>query len=375
MNHKQFYRDTWVEINLQALYENIVHIRRQLPDQTKIIAAVKANGYGHGAFETAQTAIRAGADGLAVAFLDEALALRQKGIEAPILILGATNPEHAAIAAKNEIALTVFSSDWLHHAEKKLPPSTRLRVHVKCDTGMGRIGITEEDELQRIERILLTSKSFTFEGIFTHFATADQWEPSYYHHQLSQFQHYLQSLETTPPYIHAANSAAALFHRDSIFNAVRVGIAMYGLSPSDEVKANFPFQRQEAFSLRTKIVHVKKIKAGEKVGYGGSYEAKTDEWIATLPIGYADGWIRKLTGQRVIAGNELVPIVGRICMDQTMIKLPFYMPIGTTVTLIGKQGDFFISVDDIAKKIDTINYEVTCNISSRVPRVYINKPM
>ncbi|MCJ8008498.1 alanine racemase [Lederbergia wuyishanensis] len=370
MEDKVFYRDTWAEIDLDALYSNISQIREYLPEETKIFAAVKANAYGHGDIPTSKTVLAAGVHGLAVAFLDEALAIREAGITAPILVLGASRADDAWIAARKNISLTVFQVDWLQEAEKVIPAGTNLRVHIKCDTGMGRIGITKEDELEQIEDFILQSDRFFFEGIFTHFSTADQLDETYYNQQLSRFQYFLSCLKTLPPYIHAANSAGALCHHDSLFNTVRIGIAMYGLSPSDEIKDNLPFNRKEVFSLHTKITHVKKLHVGEKVGYGADYTATKDEWIATLPIGYADGWIRKLKGFEVIADGEMVPIVGKICMDQTMIKLPRSMPVGTQITLIGKQKEHFISVDDVAKKLETINYEVTCAITNRVPRVY-----
>ncbi|MBS4202304.1 alanine racemase [Bacillus sp. FJAT-49732] len=373
--NKVFYRDTWAEIDLDALYSNISQIREYLPKETNIFAAVKANAYGHGDIPTAKTVLAAGVHGLAVAFLDEALAIRDAGITAPILVLGATRAEDAGIAACKNISLTVFQLDWLQQAEKVIPTETSLRVHIKCDTGMGRIGITNEDELLKIDGFIRKSDRIIFEGIFTHFSTADQLNETYYNKQLSRFKYYLSCLETLPPYIHAANSAAALCHNDSLFNTVRIGIAMYGLTPSDEIKDILPFNRKEVFSLHTKIVHVKKLHAGEKVGYGADYCASEDEWIATLPIGYADGWIRKLRGFEVIADGEMVPIVGKICMDQTMIRLPRNMPVGTQVTLIGKQKELYISVDDVATKLETINYEVTCTITSRVPRVYKTRSM
>jgi len=365
-----FYRETWAEIDLDALHSNISQIREYLPENMNIFAAVKANAYGHGVIPTAKTALAAGVHGLAVAFLDEAIVIREAGITAPILVLGATRAADAGIAAIHNISLTVFQKDWIKEAEKVIPPECKLRVHIKCDTGMGRIGVTEEDELRQIDALLRQSSQFIIEGIFTHFATADQLDEAYYNKQLSRFKYFLHCLEALPPYIHAANSAAALCHADSFFNTARIGIAMYGLTPSEEIKDLLPFTRKEVFSLHTKIVHVKKLQAGEKVGYGADYTASEDEWIATIPIGYADGWIRKLRGFKVIADGEMVPIVGKICMDQTMIKLPRKMPVGTQVTLIGKQKNHFNSVDDVAKKLETISYEITCTITNRVPRIY-----
>ncbi|RWR04227.1 alanine racemase [Siminovitchia fortis] len=366
----QYFRDTWAEIDLDALYQNVKTIRDGLPRETKLFAAVKANAYGHGDFQIAKEALKAGAHGLVVALLDEALVLRQKGIKAPILVLGLIRPADAGVAARHHISVPVVQLEWLKEAGRTMgagvPP---LKIHVKCDTGMGRIGLKHEEELKEIEQFIKQTDEFEFEGIFTHFSTADQASEKYYQGQLAAFKKFVSVLETVPKYVHAANSAGALCHNDSFFNAVRVGIAIYGLSASQERP---PLNKgKQVFSLHSKIVHVKKIRPGECIGYGAAYQAEKEEWIATIPVGYADGWLRKLEGQSVIAGGERAEIVGRICMDQTMVRLPHYMPIGTQVTLIGGQGTGdFITVEEIAEKLDTINYEVICMINFRVPRFY-----
>lgn len=371
MNERQLYRDTWAEIDLNAIAYNMKEICKLLPNKTKVFAAVKANGYGHGAIQAARAALNSGAHGLLVAFLDEALELRKAGITAPILVLGYTRADDAGVAAKSNISLTVYQYEWLQNAEKFISDESTLSVHIKCDTGMNRIGIKGINDLCLMEDFITTSSSYYFEGIYTHFATADQVEEQYYQKQLARFREFLGVLKTQPPYVHAANSAATLYHHDSLFNAIRVGIAIYGLSPSPEIKPYLPFKGMEAFSLYTKIIHIKKLSAGETIGYGATYTAEEDEWIATIPIGYADGWLRHLQGFRVIADDEWAPIVGRICMDQTMIKLPYFMPIGTKVTLMGQRNGKKISIDHVAEKLNTINYEVTCMISHRVPRIYI----
>ncbi len=367
-NQNEFYRDTWAEIDLTALYHNVKKIRERFSDETSMFAAVKGNAYGHGDYEVAKVALQAGANGLVVALLDEALTLRKKGIDAPILVLGAIRPTDAGIAARHRISVPAFRMDWLEEAGEWIPQGEVLHVHIKCDTGMGRIGLKTIDELKQIEQLIAKSDKFFIEGIFTHFATADHRDDHFYNEQLKKFQAFVAHLKKAPRYVHAANSAGALCHNDSLFNAVRVGIGIYGLSPSEERKTNF--QGEEVFSLHSKIVHVKKIQKGETIGYGASYRAKEEEWIATVPIGYADGWLRKLEGQPVLVGGEKAVIVGRICMDQTMIKLPYYMPVGEKVTLIGRQASHHISVEDIAKKLGTINYEVVCTINFRVPRMY-----
>ncbi|KQL51049.1 alanine racemase [Heyndrickxia shackletonii] len=365
-----FYRDTWAEIQLDYLKENVLSVREHLPKDVEIFAVVKANGYGHGDVQVAKAALEAGAHGLAVAFLDEALVLRKNGIDVPVLVLGATRHEDAIIAAKNKISLTVFQKEWLEKAMLTLG-NDMLSVHVKCDTGMGRIGIRNRSELKDIVNVIENSHNLIFEGIFTHFATADELNTDYYETQLHRFMEMVNALDIKPRYIHCANSAATLRFPQSGFNAVRLGIAMYGLSPSDEMKNLVPFPLKEVFSLHTKIVHVKRLSPGESISYGATYQTKEEEWIATLPIGYADGWIRKLQGQVVLVEGKEAPIVGRICMDQCMIRLPYYMPVGTNVTLIGEQEGHFISINDIAYKLETINYEIPCTISKRVPRVYI----
>ncbi|WP_028390573.1 alanine racemase [Bacillus cihuensis] len=371
MEKKEFYRDTWAEVNLDHIYRNIINLKQHLSSETKLFAVVKANAYGHGAVDVAKTALYAGADYLAVAFLDEALALRRKGILAPILVLGATRPESAKIASKERITLTIFQDDWIQNAKSYLQDEDILYVHVKCDSGMGRLGIRSRVELEAIESSLLKDSRFVFEGIYTHFSTADSLNKDYYHKQLDVFQKMLSWLKSKPQLIHASNSAASLRYPEATFNSVRMGIAMYGLTPSVEMKELLPYPLSPALSLKTRIVNVKELKKGESVSYGATYTAMENEWIATLPIGYADGWIRKLQGQEVLINGEKAPIVGRICMDQCMIKVPKNTPIHTEVTLIGEDNGQEITVDEIAEKLETINYEITCMIASRIPRVYI----
>lgn len=365
-----FFRDTWAEVDLDCISENVRQTRKLLPDDVAIIVVVKANAYGHGAVEVAKTALANGASCLAVAFMDEALAIRRKGIDAPILVLGATRAEDINVAAENNFILTVFQEDWLKQARKHLKKDARITLHLKIDTGMGRIGIKDRTELEAIENLAAEDPRFDLAGAFTHFATADETDLSYFHKQLSHFKEMLSAFKNKPRMIHASNSAAALRKTGADFNGIRLGISMYGLTPSMEIEKDIPFPLHEAFSLRTKIIHVKKLMPGEKVSYGGTYEAQEEEWIGTLPIGYADGWIRKLQGQEVLINGMRAPIVGRICMDQCMVKLPGKMEPGTTVTLIGRDGGDMISVNEIARKLETINYEVTCMISNRVPRMY-----
>lgn len=365
-----YHRDTWAEINLDHISYNMEEMKRYIGENVKVFAVVKANAYGHGDEEVAREALSSGASYLAVAFLDEALALRKKGIAAPILVLGMCRPEDVKIAADNKIALTVFQQQWLRDVKNILPSASRLSVHLKLDTGMGRLGVRNKDELKELETIIKGDPRFKLEGVYTHFATADELNFSYFEQQLERFQEMISWFENRPEFIHTSNSASALIHPETHYNAVRMGISMYGLTPSPEIESVLPFLLRPAFSLHTKLVHVKKIKKGERLSYGATYEAAEDEWIGTLPIGYADGWIRKLQGQEVLIEGQRVPIVGRVCMDQCMVKLPAELPIGTVVTLIGKQGEEYISVNEVAEKLQTINYEVICMIAGRIPRVY-----
>ncbi|MGE7880192.1 alanine racemase [Peribacillus muralis] len=371
METKIFHRDTWAEVNLDHIYKNISSMKTRLRNGVSLFAVVKANAYGHGDYDVAKTALEAGADFLSVAFLDEALSLRKKGITAPILVLGVSRPESAVLAAEQGISVTAFDEAWLESAKAQLKPGQVLQVHVKVDSGMGRIGIRDKNQLMKVESLLMRETCFNFQGIFTHFATADELKTDLYEKQLAVFKAMLAGLTERPDYIHAANSAASLRFADPIWNAVRMGISMYGLSPSMEMKPLLPFPLQQAISLKTKLVAVKQLVEGESVSYGATYTAQGNEWIGTLPIGYADGWIRKLQGQEVLIEGMRVPIVGRICMDQCMIKLPGSFPVGTEVTLIGDDGVESITVDEIAAKLETINYEVTCMIGARVPRVYL----
>lgn len=368
----QFFRDTWAEINLDHLTDNIKNIKRHIAsDEVKMFAVVKANAYGHGDLQVAEAALEAGVHGLAVAFLDEAVSLRKGGIEAPLLVLGASRAQDVNLASDYNVSLTAFDLDWLKEASKHLKPDARLKLHIKCDTGMGRIGIRSADELKKIESYIHSISQFEMEGIFTHYATADELDDAYLERQLGKFNEMLAVLDERPEYVHSSNSAAVLRKPDTHFNAVRVGIAMYGLTPSQEMKEVLPIPLKEVFSLYSRLIHTKEIKAGDKISYGATYEASENEWIGTIPIGYADGWIRKLQGQEVIVDGKRSPIVGRICMDQCMISLPRPLKTGEKVTLIGRDGNEAVTIDEIAGKLETINYEIPCIISARVPRIYI----
>lgn len=369
-----YYRDTWAEINLDAVAANVENMKAHLAKDVQIMAVVKADGYGHGAVQTAQTALASGASWLGVALLDEAIALRQAGIRAPILVLGWTRPSDITLAERLNISLTVFQKEWMDAASAAYKGKAPVFIHLKCDTGMGRLGVRSKEEMTELIKAIKSDPRFIVEGAYTHFATADETDRRYFDLQYTRFEEMLGWLETlhiNPNIIHCGNSAAALKHPSKMFNLIRFGIAMYGLSPSLEMKPDLPFPLQEAFALRSRLVHVKKIAAGEAVSYGATFKAEAPTWIGTIPIGYADGWLRRLSGKAsVLVSGRRMPIVGRICMDQMMCQLDQAYPVGEAVTLIGEADGQAIPIDEIAGYLETINYEVPCMISKRVPRLY-----
>ncbi|WP_042220376.1 alanine racemase [Oceanobacillus manasiensis] len=366
-------RPTWAEIDLEAITHNIKAMIQRLPERTEIIAVVKANGYGHGSVQVAKRALESGATSLAVALLEEALELREAGIDAPILVLGWVPPEAAAIASKHHISLTFFQKDWLDQVSRLDLNGETLQLHLKIDTGMGRIGIRTNEELREILYALNDKPSIYLTGVYTHFATADAQNLTYFHKQRERFSKMLAELKelwSGEVAIHIGNSASAIRLPEGMYDFVRYGISMYGLYPSQVVKEEQAINLKQAFSLHSRLAHVKQIEAGDAVSYGLTYSAEKTEWIGTIPIGYGDGWIRKFQGFSVLVDGKRQPIVGRICMDQTMIRLDREYPVGTKVTLLGSQNGSFISMDEAASYLDTINYEIPCLLNERIPRIY-----
>lgn len=372
MTTETHYRPTQAIVNLEAIKENVSNLKKFLQPNTKIMAVVKANAYGHGDVKVAEAAIEAGATMLAVATPDEALHLRNFFPNIEILILGYSPVSFAEVAAKENITLTVYSSDWVKQIaiDVNLP----LKLHIKIDTGMGRIGVTTLEELLDLYENIEKKNGLIVDGVFTHFATADEEDDSYFIKQVDKFNKLVESLPKRPRIVHAANTATMLMKDPTLhFNAVRFGISMYGLAPSQYVKTKLPFPIKQAFSLETELVAVKLLQKGESVGYGATYNVEDEVYVGTIPIGYADGLIRKFSGQEVLIDGKRVPIIGRICMDQCMIALPAAYNIGEKVTLIGIQNNEEITIDEWAEKVETINYEVPCIITARVPRIYLTK--
>ncbi len=369
-------RPAWVEINLDTIKRNMEIIRKQVPSHVEVMAVVKANAYGHGAVEVAKTVLQSGATRLAVSEMDEALELRQHGIEAPILILGTVELNQAELALQNNITLAVYNYDFavgLSQIAKKLH-KTAL-VHIKIDTGMGRIGYpATQESVQEIARIAQLP-DLTIEGIFTHFALADTTVQDYTKLQYQRFCFVYQELAKLGiniPVHHCANSAA-IAQLDCYEDMVRAGIILYGMEPSAATDMRRLRGVRPAISLKCRIMHIKTLSAGDSVGYGRKFIATKPTVVATLPIGYADGYTRLFSGKAyVLIHGQKAPILGNICMDQCMVDITHIKgaKIGDEVVLIGEQGGKTISPELLATLIGTINYEIVCMLGRRLPRCY-----
>jgi alanine racemase len=368
-------RDTRAVIDLSAVADSIRGIAKLVGRGVEVMAVVKADGYGHGAVRVARTALASGATRLAVAYAQEAVELREAGVSAPILVLGNAPADSAETLLRHDLVQSVCDTD-LPRALSALSSADRpARVHVKVDTGMGRIGVMPEDTPDYVA-FLRTLPNLIVEGIFTHFPKSDEADPTFTNGQIGTFTGLLAELSSRGveiPLRHMANSGGVLAFRASYLNLVRPGIMIYGLYPSKEVARTIPLR--EAMSLVTRIRFIKRVPPGTPVSYGGTYVTKDAATVATLPVGYADGYRRLLSNRyEALVRGARVPIIGRVCMDMTMIDVTHVRgaAVGDEVVLIGKQGDQEISIDDMADALSTINYEITCLVGKRVPRVYIN---
>ncbi|CAM2980765.1 alanine racemase [Paenibacillus sediminis] len=376
------YRATRAEINLDALSANYAAFRKVLPPEMKLLACVKANAYGHGAVQVAKEMERLGADYLSVAFLDEALELRHAGVKLPILILGYTPPEGIQTAWEHDVTVTLFSEEVLE-AIRNIDTGDskrKLKVHIKIDTGMGRLGLLPDQDVVSFVQKVNRLSHVDVEGLFTHFARADEEDKTYTLEQYRRFKSVATALQDNDiqiPILHTGNSATAIDMPELSWNMVRIGVSMYGLYPSAEVN-RASITLTPVMSLKTQVAFVKQLPPNWGISYGSRYVTDQEEWIATLPIGYADGYSRMLTGKaQVLIRGRRVPIVGTICMDQCMVSLQSFgeeakdIKTGEEVVLIGQQSGEIISADEVADQLGTINYEVVCMIAHRVPRLYI----
>lgn len=367
-------RPTWVEINLDALVHNYEEIRSIVGPDVKILGVVKADAYGHGSLECALALCRAGVDMLAVAFIDEAIALRQGGITCEILLLGFTQKELIPDLIRWDVIPGVYQMDFARAlSDYCLETDTKHPIHIKIDTGMGRIGIDWREAAEVIETMSQLA-GLELQGLYSHFSTADAKDKTHTREQVRRFKKLVSELEEKNidiPIKHVANSAGIFDCEGVHFDMVRPGIILYGLYPSSEVDRS-KIDLKPVMTMKSTIVHLKTINSGDSVSYGNHFVATQDCVIGTLPIGYGDGLTRMLTGlARVWTNGQLVPIVGNICMDQCMIDVTELDEVSlyNEVEIFGEN----ISADILADALGTINYEITCMVNKRVPRVYIEE--
>jgi alanine racemase len=368
-------RPAWVEINLDHLAHNIVQFRQLVAPQTRIMAVVKADGYGHGALMIGKTALASGAESLAVAFVEEGIYLRQSGIDAPILLLGYTDPVQFTTLISYNLTPTVFDLPTAVEFSKQAQAAgVVLPLHLKLDTGMGRVGLLPAEAVAVTEQIAALP-ALEIEGIFTHLAVAEDEDRSYTEEQLRKFNQIIETMKAKGisfPLIHAANSAAAINNPDAHYNLIRLGLALYGHYPATTLR-KCGISLKPALTFKSRVVLVKSLPPGSCISYGCTYQTANEELIATVPVGYADGYSRLLSNQgEVLIRGVRAPVVGRICMDHLMVNVSHIPGVhrGDEVVLYGRQGAEEMAVEEVADKIGTVNYELLCAVDKRVSRFY-----
>ena len=372
------YQRVWAEVDLDAIWENMVHMKENIAEKTKILAVIKTDGYGHGGVPIAKMLEQLDfMFGYAAATYEEAHVLREAGVKKPILILGYTFPYCYEELIREEIRPAVYRRDTVEElVAAAANVGQKAKVHIKVDTGMGRIGITPDEEGLEFVRFLMGHPELEVEGIFTHFAKSDEEDKTSANHQLALFQNFIDRIQTelglTIPVKHCSNSAAILEMPQANMDMVRAGITTYGLYPSEEVRKDIVPLRA-AMSLYSHIVYCKTIHAGQSVSYGGLFTAQKDTRVATIPVGYGDGYPRSLSGKGyVLIRGKKAPILGRVCMDQFMVdisEIPGVME-GDKVTLLGVDGTERITAEELGELSGRFNYEFVCDLGKRIPRVY-----
>ena len=374
---------TWAEVDLDILAENIREIRRITSPEAEVMGVVKADAYGHGAVQAARVLLENGASRLAVSMLDEAIELRHAGITAPILILSQIDKRRIPELLEHNITETVFSAEFAKSiSEEALKTGQTARIHIKLDTGMGRVGFPAvPDSVPEILEIAGMPGLFP-EGIFTHFATSDEPDNEYCERQFAKFMTMLGSLEARGlrfPIRHVCNSAAAMRFPEMHLDMVRAGLILYGMWPKGCPDAYKPIALKPVMTLKTAVIHIKNLSEGEAVSYGRHFTASRQSVIATIPVGYADGYARRLSNRAdVLFRGQRARVIGSICMDMCMIDVTDFKErpkIGDEIVLFGTEivgnQKCSLSVDEISDLLDTINYEITCLVGKRVPRVFL----
>lgn len=365
-------RLTWVEIDADALANNVRRIKSIIGPDVALMAVVKADGYGHGAVLTARVALQNGAAYIGVSSIQEAIILRDAGIEGPIIALNYTPPHRLPDALQHNITVALYDVEIARAYDKIAHGLGQIvRVHFKIDTGMGRLGVLPEN-VEAVFREILTLPGIHVEGIYTHFSVADE-DADYTRQQYETFVSLVEHLRATTGYefryIHAANSAGTLQHSDMRLNMVRTGIAMFGMHPSDDVL--LPDGFRPVMSWKTMVAQVKTLPPGHMVGYGNTYTTTSEERIAILPVGYADGFRRTpFTWREVLIRGQRAPLIGRVSMEKTAVSVTHIpgVKVGDEVVLLGTQGDETLTAEEIADHLHTINYELTCTVLPRIPR-------
>lgn len=359
---------TWVDVDLSALRHNYRQL--QTLTGTHVAPVVKANAYGHGLVPVARALAEAGADYLCVARADEGLALRDAGLGGEVLVLGYTPPEQAVEAIGRGLTLAAFDADSIAaYAAAARSLGRRARLHLKLDTGMTRLGAAPEDALALAARIL-ADPDLELDGLFQHFAASDSTDKTSARQQLARFNEVLAALPARPRIVHACNSAGALTMSEARFDLVRTGIALYGLNPSDDVPVPVGFRPALAWKARVSLVRT--VPPGTGISYDHQYVTTEAETVAVVPVGYADGFRRKLNLNEVLIGGRRAPVRGRVCMDQIIVSISHVanVRVGDDVVVLGTQGDAALTADDLARRWGTNNYDVVSGILARVPRHY-----
>ncbi len=371
------YHRIYALVDLSAIKENIMNIKNSLPSSLLVMPVVKADAYGHGAISVANK-IDDVSDYFGVATIEEALELRQNGINKPILILGTLSSRHFDEAVLNDITVNVYTEEMAQKLSKAASDSgKKARMHIALDTGMNRIGLSCDDKGIELFKKIISYPNLIAEGIFSHYATADEEDKTKAICQQKRFDGFILKLRENGIDLklkHICNSAASADLNDKCYSMIRPGIIIYGLYPSEYSAKNL--ELKSALQLKSHISYIKKVPKGEGISYGRTYVTDSERIIATVPVGYADGYPRLLSNKgRVIVKGKYAPIVGRVCMDQFMIDITGIDGVNTedTVTLIGRDGESEITADEIASICNTINYEIVCGIGKRVPRVYTDK--